>query len=48
MNVLEPYWWIVNIVSGNGLVPSGNKPLFEPMLIDIYIAAWRHQETLSW
>ena len=25
-------WWEVNIGSGNGLVPSGNKPLPEPML----------------
>ena len=24
--------WQVNIGSGNGLVPSGNKPLPEPML----------------
>ena len=27
MNVTGPYWWYVNIGSGNGLVPSGNKPL---------------------
>ena len=26
----------VNIGSGNGLVPSGNKPLPEPMLTQIY------------
>ena len=32
MNATGPYWWLVNIVSGNGLVPSGNKPLPEPML----------------
>ena len=25
----------VNIASGNGLVPSGNKPLPEPMVISI-------------
>ena len=25
------YWWSVNIGSGNGLVPSGNKPLSEPL-----------------
>ena len=28
--------------SGNGLVPSGNKPLPEPMLTQIYVAIWRH------
>ena len=27
MNASSPYWWEVNIGSGNGLVPSGNKPL---------------------
>ena len=28
----RPHWWLVNIVSGNGLVPSGNKPLPGPIL----------------
>ena len=37
-----PYWWEVNIVSGNGLVPLGNKPLPEPMLTQIFVAKWRH------
>ena len=32
----------VNIGSGNGLVPSGNKPLPEPMLTQISVAIWRH------
>ena len=32
----------VNIGSGNGLVPSGNKPLPEPMLTQIYVAIWCH------
>ena len=31
-----------NIGSGNGLVPSGIKPLPEPMLTQIYVAKWRH------
>ena len=35
LNVTRPYWWSVNIGSGNGLVPSGNKPLPEPMLTQI-------------
>ena len=38
----EPLWWLVNIGSGNGLVPSGNKPLPEPMLTQIYVARWHH------
>ena len=32
----------VNIGSGNGLVPSGNKPLPEPMLTQIAVAIWCH------
>ena len=38
---------ISQIGSGNGLVPSGNKPLPEPMLTQIYVAIWRHQATMS-
>ena len=37
MNATRPYWY-VNIGSGNGLVLSGNKPLPEPMLTQIYVA----------
>ena len=32
----------VDIGSGNGLVPSGNKPLPEPVLTKISNAIWRH------
>ena len=32
MHVTGVYSWFINIGSGNGLVPSGNKPLTEPML----------------
>ena len=32
----------VNIGLGNGLVLSGNKPLPEPMLTQIYVTIWRH------
>ena len=32
MNATRPHRWLVNIGSGNGLVPAGNKPLFNPML----------------
>ena len=35
-NAAEQLWWQVNIGSGNGLVLSGNKPLPEPMLSQIY------------
>ena len=31
---------LVNIGSGNGLVPSGTKPLLKPLLIQIYVAIW--------
>ena len=42
VSVTEPSWWYVNIGSGNGLVPSGNKPLAEPMSINIFVAVWCH------
>ena len=29
-------WWYVNMVSGNGLVPAGNKPLPKPLLTYFY------------
>ena len=28
----QPHYWEVIFGSGNGLVPLGNRPLFEPML----------------
>ena len=52
MNATRPYQWQVNIGSGNGLVPSGNKPLPEPMFsqiyVQIYVAKWRHYASVSW
>ena len=42
MNFTGLHWWSVNIGSGNGLVPSGNKPLPGPMLTQISVAIWRH------
>ena len=30
INITGPDWWSVKIGSGNGLMPSGNKPLPEP------------------
>ena len=48
VNATEPTWWQVNIGLGNGLFPSSNKPLPEPMLIQIYNAIWHHKSTMSW
>ena len=39
---MPQYLTDVNIGSGNGLVPSGNKPLPEPMLTQIYVVKCRH------
>ena len=33
---------LVNIGSGNGLVPSGNKPLPETILTQMYAAILQH------
>ena len=40
----HPPLWLVSIGFGNGLVPSGKKPLFEPMVTQIcdVIDLWRH------
>ena len=45
MNVTGLHWWSVNIGSGDGLVPSGNKPLPEPMLTQISV---RHHWCAQW
>ena len=37
----------VRIGLGNGLVLSGNKPLPEPMLTEIYVAIWCHLAPMS-
>ena len=42
MNVTGLHWWSVNTGSGNGLVPSGNKSLPEPMLTQISVAISHH------
>ena len=39
------HWWSVNTDSGNGLVPSGTKPLPEPMLTKFYDGY--HKTTMS-
>ena len=38
----------MNSSSSNGLVPSGKKPLPEPMLTQIYVTTWCHQFIMSW
>ena len=49
---MKLYWekcqqsW-VNIGSGNGLAPSGNKPLTDSMLTQSYVTIWHHQATMS-
>ena len=53
VNGTIPHRWLISIGSGNGLVPSGNKSLPESMLtqtslLDMYVAIWCHQATMSW
>ena len=38
----RPPWGLVNTGSGNGLVPSGNKPLPEAMLAHINVTIWQY------
>ena len=53
MNAIRSLWLWVNVGSGNGLVPSGNKPLLEPMLTKFHDARDtnyinpRHAEIIS-
>ena len=39
----ELHWWYINIGSGNGKEPTGNKAL----MIQIRVAIWHHQATFS-
>ena len=48
VTVIGPRLSWVNMGSDNGLVPSGNKPLSEPILTQIYATIWRHQTTISY
>ena len=47
INVTGLNWWSVNISSGNGLVPSGNKPLPELMMTMLTEANMRHSASVS-
>ena len=40
INVDRSHWQLVNIGSGNGLVPEGTKPLFELMLTRYIVCYW--------
>ena len=42
MSATTPDWRVVNIGSNNGMVQSGNRPLPEPMLTQIYVPIWRY------
>ena len=42
INVTWNNWWWDNIGSDNDLVPSGIKPLPEPVLTRIYVVILRH------
>ena len=46
-DAVESHKWEVNIGSSNCLVPSGAKPLTDPMLTIIYAPISRHQATMS-
>ena len=39
-------WWLINIGSGNGLVSSGNKPLTETVLVQLYVVIWCQLSTI--
>ena len=40
MNATGPHWWQVNIGSGNGLVPSGDKPMLTYRSMSPYDVTW--------
>ena len=44
LNAKGSYWWRLNIGSGNGLVSPDNKPLPEPVLTQLYVTIWCHNE----
>ena len=42
LSVIGQLWWEVSISSANGLVPSGNKTLPEPIVTQSFVAIWHH------
>ena len=47
MIVIGPHWRLINIGSGNGLEPSGNKPLTEPMMTSLELPIWNISDVFS-
>ena len=47
MNAPEIHEWEVDIGSGHDVVPSGSKPLPEPVLILIHDAIWLQRVKMS-
>ena len=45
VNATNPRWWQDNFGLGYGLMASGNKPLPELMLTQIYFTIWHHWAT---
>ena len=48
MSATNHHWWLINIGSGNGLLPLGNQPLPEPVLTQMYVAVWCHSTKIRW
>ena len=47
MRATGAYWWYVNTGSGNGLVPTGSKPIPKPKLTQFCIAIRDHYAAVS-
>ena len=45
INVIGPRWRLVSIGSGNSLVPTGSKPLHEPMLTNCQLELHPQEQT---
>ena len=41
-----PHKWKFNAGWGNAVVPRGNTPSTVTMLVQIYVAIWRHLATM--
>ena len=44
---LQTLLWLVDIGSLNGLVPTDDKPLPEPVSTQIFFTMWRHKASMS-
>ena len=43
----RPHWCLVDIASSDAFVPSGNKPLTEPMSTKFYVTIWWYKSPMS-